>query len=182
MDSSRIHACRGQRVQLSTDVYIKAYALESLATNHSNNQLPSLCLFFLPISKIQRNDTMLANNLVLQRTNLSTVQHHRQEKLRKTQITNAIAPAGGVRLAPATKPAFDHARLMTTTESLSWKQIDEKLAWPSSLGTDGKFGIYGGKFVPETLIASLSKLDLEFNRALHDPNFQVSPCFFFFFG
>ncbi|XP_060203447.1 tryptophan synthase beta chain 1 [Lycium barbarum] len=36
-----------------------------------------------------------------------------------------------------------------------------------------KFGIYGGKFVPETLISSLTKLDYEFNSALHDPQFQM---------
>nr|GMC78697.1 tryptophan synthase beta chain 1-like [Ipomoea batatas]GMC87934.1 tryptophan synthase beta chain 1-like [Ipomoea batatas] len=117
---------------------------------------------------------MLAKNAVLPR-NLSTVHyHHRQQKLRKTEITNAIAGAGGVRVSTPNKLSFDQARrLMTTTETLSWKQIDdEKLVWPPSLGTDGKFGIYGGKFVPETLIASLSKLDHEFNCALQDPHFQ----------
>ncbi|MCE3050370.1 hypothetical protein HAX54_047070 [Datura stramonium] len=36
-----------------------------------------------------------------------------------------------------------------------------------------KFGIFGGKFVPETLISSLTKLDYEFNSALRDPHFQM---------
>ncbi|CAN4087138.1 unnamed protein product [Withania somnifera] len=36
-----------------------------------------------------------------------------------------------------------------------------------------KFGIFGGKFVPETLISPLTKLDSEFNSALRDPQFQM---------
>ncbi|KAK6777484.1 hypothetical protein RDI58_024201 [Solanum bulbocastanum] len=44
---------------------------------------------------------------------------------------------------------------------------------PQLLLSYEKFGIYGGKFVPETLISSLTKLDYEFNSALHDPQFQL---------
>ncbi|KAJ9169064.1 hypothetical protein P3X46_020532 [Hevea brasiliensis] len=36
----------------------------------------------------------------------------------------------------------------------------------------GKFGRFGGKFVPETLIACLKELEAEFNWALEDPEFQ----------
>ncbi|OAY25968.1 tryptophan synthase beta chain 1 [Manihot esculenta] len=36
----------------------------------------------------------------------------------------------------------------------------------------GKFGRFGGKFVPETLIACLKELEAEFNWALHDTQFQ----------
>ncbi|RVW46091.1 hypothetical protein VitviT2T_014549 [Vitis vinifera] len=39
-------------------------------------------------------------------------------------------------------------------------------------GTTGKFGRFGGKFVPETLMTCLSKLEAEFNLVLHDPEFQ----------
>lgn len=39
--------------------------------------------------------------------------------------------------------------------------------------TTGKFGRFGGKFVPETLMTCLSKLEAEFNLVLHDPEFQV---------
>ncbi|KAJ9169061.1 hypothetical protein P3X46_020533 [Hevea brasiliensis] len=38
--------------------------------------------------------------------------------------------------------------------------------------TPGKFGKFGGKFVPETLIACLKELEAEFNWALQDPEFQ----------
>lgn len=37
----------------------------------------------------------------------------------------------------------------------------------------GKFGRYGGRFVPEILISCLAKLEAEFNLAIHDPELQV---------
>ncbi|KAK6133350.1 hypothetical protein DH2020_032921 [Rehmannia glutinosa] len=37
----------------------------------------------------------------------------------------------------------------------------------------GKFGRYGGIFVPETLVISLNKLADEFQLTLHDPKFQA---------
>ncbi len=37
----------------------------------------------------------------------------------------------------------------------------------------GRFGDYGGRYVPETLIAALDQLDLEYNRAVADPAFQA---------
>nr|AYM45644.1 tryptophan synthase [Strobilanthes cusia] len=45
-------------------------------------------------------------------------------------------------------------------------QAEEKSA------TTGKFGAFGGVFVPETLVSSLSKLAAEFNLILHDRDFQ----------
>ncbi|KAM6585766.1 hypothetical protein CsatB_012768 [Cannabis sativa] len=38
--------------------------------------------------------------------------------------------------------------------------------------SNGKFGKFGGKFVPETLITCLNDLEAEFQSALHDPQFQ----------
>ncbi|CAI9087797.1 OLC1v1021969C2 [Oldenlandia corymbosa var. corymbosa] len=42
----------------------------------------------------------------------------------------------------------------------------------SSVSGTGKFGQFGGKFVPETLMSSLSMLEAEFNLALRDIDFQ----------
>ncbi|CAH1448322.1 unnamed protein product [Lactuca virosa] len=39
--------------------------------------------------------------------------------------------------------------------------------------TPGKFGIFGGKFVPEILIAPLEKLEAEFNSILEDHEFKA---------
>lgn len=36
-----------------------------------------------------------------------------------------------------------------------------------------RFGKYGGKYVPETIISGLSKLEAEFYSVLHDSLFQV---------
>ena len=36
----------------------------------------------------------------------------------------------------------------------------------------GHFGPYGGRFVPETLIAALDELEAEYARARSDPAFQ----------
>ncbi|XP_015055450.1 tryptophan synthase beta chain 1-like [Solanum pennellii] len=59
----------------------------------------------------------------------------------------------------------------TQVPQLPWKLIFNEKERP--LLSNEKFGIYGGKFVPETLISSLTKLDYEFYSALHDPQFQM---------
>ncbi|KAJ4823864.1 hypothetical protein Tsubulata_030312 [Turnera subulata] len=41
------------------------------------------------------------------------------------------------------------------------------------LPRQGKFGRYGGMYVPETLVACLSKLEAELHDVLQDPQFQV---------
>lgn len=38
---------------------------------------------------------------------------------------------------------------------------------------DGRFGRFGGKYVPETLIAALAQVEEEFQRALTDNTFQA---------
>ena len=37
---------------------------------------------------------------------------------------------------------------------------------------NGRFGQFGGRFVPETLIAALDQLEDEYNKAINDPSFQ----------
>lgn len=60
----------------------------------------------------------------------------------------------------------------TPIPQLPWKLVFHEKERQSLLSNE-KFGIYGGKFVPETLISPLTKLDYEFNSALRDPQFQV---------
>lgn len=38
----------------------------------------------------------------------------------------------------------------------------------------GRFGKFGGKYVPETLIAALTEVEDEFQKAMKDSHFQVS--------
>lgn len=49
---------------------------------------------------------------------------------------------------------------------------EAKMVKSENLG-GGKFGRYGGRFVPEILISCLAKLEAEFNLAIHDPDLQV---------
>src|SRR5438876_2955250 len=41
-----------------------------------------------------------------------------------------------------------------------------------SRNTSGRFGVYGGRYVPETLMAALDELEREYARAKRDPKFQ----------
>src|SRR5215472_13252510 len=36
----------------------------------------------------------------------------------------------------------------------------------------GRFGVYGGRYVPETLMAALEELEHEYEKAKRDPKFQ----------
>lgn len=56
----------------------------------------------------------------------------------------------------------------TTTDLLQLIDNTEE-----SLFRTGKFGRFGGIFVPETLVTCLNMLAAEFNLILHDPHFQV---------
>src|SRR6202045_5256957 len=39
-------------------------------------------------------------------------------------------------------------------------------------GEAGRFGVYGGRYVPETLMAALEELEREYEKAKRDPKFQ----------
>ena len=39
--------------------------------------------------------------------------------------------------------------------------------------TTGRYGSFGGRYVPETLIPALDDLEVEYKKALEDPAFQV---------
>jgi tryptophan synthase beta chain len=43
---------------------------------------------------------------------------------------------------------------------------------PARSGEPGRFGVYGGRYVPETLMAALEELESEYGRAKRDPKFQ----------
>ncbi|MGO8984193.1 MAG: tryptophan synthase subunit beta [Terriglobales bacterium] len=44
--------------------------------------------------------------------------------------------------------------------------------YPSKAGTAGRFGAYGGRYVPETLMAALEELEREYEKAKRDRKFQ----------
>lgn len=44
---------------------------------------------------------------------------------------------------------------------------------PARTSAKGRFGVYGGRYVPETLMAALEELEREYERAKRDRRFQV---------
>ncbi|XP_010052822.2 tryptophan synthase beta chain 1 [Eucalyptus grandis] len=70
---------------------------------------------------------------------------------------------------PAASAVKSGSKRLHVERALRERKIDEVERRESS----GKFGIYGGKFVPETLISCLGKLEAEFNFVLHDAEFQA---------
>src|SRR5579859_3200618 len=44
---------------------------------------------------------------------------------------------------------------------------------PSPSNEPGRFGVYGGRYVPETLMAALEELEREYNKAKRDKKFQA---------
>ena len=42
-----------------------------------------------------------------------------------------------------------------------------------STSEPGRFGVYGGRYVPETLMAALEELEHEYQKAKRDPKFQA---------
>ncbi len=47
-----------------------------------------------------------------------------------------------------------------------------RVAQPTSI-EPGRFGVYGGRYVPETLMAALDELEREYERAKRDPQFRA---------
>ncbi|CAH9139578.1 unnamed protein product [Cuscuta epithymum] len=125
---------------------------------------------------------MCSNQVLLPPSTICTFLYQYQEIQAKPRISCCVG-AGGVRVATAVarRPSFRHRHLAMrkrTMKTLSNLKPNIRkpiiIAGLSGMGTyydDGRFGIYGGKFVPETLMASLSKLDHEFNQALRDVHF-----------
>lgn len=54
-------------------------------------------------------------------------------------------------------------------------QIQQKETYQHNLYPDqrGRFGDFGGKFVPESLMAALAELETAYQQSLHDPKFQA---------
>ena len=52
------------------------------------------------------------------------------------------------------------------------RESAEQRTQPAMPDAQGRFGAYGGRFVPETIIPALDELDAEYERAKQDPAFQ----------
>jgi tryptophan synthase beta chain len=58
---------------------------------------------------------------------------------------------------------------IVTTTPISSSQSNSEIQYPDEFG---RFGRYGGKYVPETLMPALSELETAYNRYKNDPDFQ----------
>ncbi len=58
---------------------------------------------------------------------------------------------------------------IVTTTPLSSSQANSEIQYPDEFG---RFGRYGGKYVPETLMPALSELETAYARYKNDPDFQ----------
>ena len=59
------------------------------------------------------------------------------------------------------------------TASITKKRLVHSGSKPVLVARPGRFGPWGGRYVPETLIAALDELDREYERAKKDPRFKA---------
>src|SRR5579872_3704179 len=59
------------------------------------------------------------------------------------------------------------------------KEIDMTTQTVALPDARGHFGVYGGRFVPETLIPALDELTAEYARACEDPAFQRELAYYY---
>ena len=68
-----------------------------------------------------------------------------------------------------------NAREMGRSGNVKIPTLSQKArqGWGTQRATEpGRFGVYGGRYVPETLMAALDELEREYARAKRDPKFQ----------
>ncbi len=61
---------------------------------------------------------------------------------------------------------------MTATANVIRRAPRTKAKPPAGANAAGRFGVYGGRYVPETLMAALDELEREYEKAKRDPKFQ----------
>src|SRR5258707_5579466 len=59
------------------------------------------------------------------------------------------------------------------TASITKKRVVHSGRKPVLVARPGRFGPWGGRYVPETLMAALDELDHEYERAKKDPRFKA---------
>ena len=91
-------------------------------------------------------------------------------------LASSSASVVGARVSPLPcRISQHHARVAKRVQAIAVpespvEQKEEKLVRPDA---EGRYGRFGGKYVPETLIPALAELEAEYAKALKDPSFQV---------
>lgn len=76
---------------------------------------------------------------------------------------------------PSREAGFDYKEVsVSEPEETSERDSQEPISWTPGIYPDalGRFGVFGGRFVPETLIPALDELAAEYEKAKNDTNFQ----------
>src|ERR1700689_3967941 len=74
----------------------------------------------------------------------------------------------------ATVPRSSNVKIATPSAS-SGQALSQKARPGRGTPRDaepGRFGVYGGRYVPETLMAALEELEKQYEKAKRDPKFQ----------
>lgn len=64
-------------------------------------------------------------------------------------------------------------RTLTMPQVVETGNEDDEIRKAIGSNNEGRFGRFGGKYVPEILMASLNELQSQFNSILRDLEFQV---------
>ena len=92
-----------------------------------------------------------------------------QASLGSRQAATTPQPFLGSRLPAAPRPQQCRRRMA----SISCTAAPEKPQTLQRPDPTGRYGKFGGKYVPETLVAALAELEQAYAEAVADPAFQV---------
>lgn len=91
------------------------------------------------------------------------------KQMRLQQSRAAGCPRGAGACMPAAKPSRAALRVSAVAEPIA-KPAEPKYQRPD---ITGRYGSFGGRYVPETLIPALDALEAEYAKAMKDPAFKV---------
>ncbi|MED6192936.1 hypothetical protein PIB30_014506 [Stylosanthes scabra] len=99
------------------------------------------------------------HSVSIERSSLMVATDH-QNKTNNNLLPSELAMA--TTCVPTIKPSLEKELRTTHPQETN-----------NDIINSGKFGRFGGKFVPETLMVCLSQLEAEFNKAIHDETFKA---------
>lgn len=96
-------------------------------------------------------------------------QHSERAARLQTQFASSSTGHSALRL-PASASAHPRQRTMVATTAVAATERPTGMQRPDA---SGRFGKYGGKYVPETLITALAELEAAYAEIKNDPAFKV---------
>lgn len=100
---------------------------------------------------------------------VATHQHRNTTAKLATQVAS-LTPAHSALRSPACSSSPCRHRHMVATTAVAATERPTGMQRPDA---SGRFGKYGGKYVPETLITALAELEAAYAETKNDPSFKV---------